>query len=45
MSGKTAIEIVRRIVSGMKDPRVQDRTRHSLSDVIIIVIMLGNWGV
>jgi len=41
MSGANAVEIVRRIVSKMKDPRVGGRTLHALPDMITIVL----WGV
>jgi hypothetical protein len=38
MAGKSVLEVVRRVVSGMKDPRVEGRTLHSLVDVIVIVL-------
>jgi predicted transposase YbfD/YdcC len=38
MAGKSVLEVVRRVVSGMKDPRVEGRTQHALIDVIVIVL-------
>jgi DDE_Tnp_1-associated len=38
MERKSVIETIRRVVSCMKDPRVEGRCRHSLTDIIVIVL-------
>lgn len=38
MTGESVVEVVERVVSGMKDPRVEGRTLHSLSDILVITL-------
>lgn len=39
MEGESIVEVVERVVSGMKDPRVVGRTLHSLSDILVFVVL------
>jgi len=38
MEGESIVEVVERVVSGMKDPRVVGRTLHSLSDILVLTL-------
>jgi predicted transposase YbfD/YdcC len=38
MKGESVVEVVERVVSGMKDPRIVGRTLHSLSDILVLTL-------
>jgi predicted transposase YbfD/YdcC len=48
MKGESVVEVVERVVLGIKDPRVVGRTLHSLSDILVLVLSgvisgAGSW--
>lgn len=38
MKGESVVEVVERVVSEMKDPRIVGRTLHSLSDILVLTL-------